>query len=216
MSILDYLYGKYGKDNIDRVLYHIDHDDRNFKILLQHITHTSVNMQDDVSYYHTHIANELASCIQDKRMLYELVNVISRIDFTFKKYNTCITYGTFDLFHYGHLQLLTRIKALCSTLIVAVSTDKFNELKGKHTVIPYEQRAAIIGSLKCVDKVIPEENWEQKPTDIELYKVDAFVMGDDWSGKFDFLKEQCDVVYLPRTPGISSTDIKNFMKDSHG
>lgn len=214
MSILDYLYEKYGKDHIDEILYNINHDDRNFKILFQRIKTAPVTMVDDISYYHTHISSELGKYIHDRRMLYEIVNAISRIDFTFKKYNTCITYGTFDLFHIGHLRLLQRIKAMCSTLIVAVSTDEFNSLKGKKCIIPYDQRAAIVGAIEYVDLVIPETNWEQKSTDIEKYQVNAFVMGNDWEGKFDFLKDKCDVVYLPRTDGISSTEIKTYMKEN--
>lgn len=129
-----------------------------------------------------------------------------------KKYNTCITYGTFDLFHIGHLKLLERIKSMCSNLIVAVSTDEFNKLKGKTCIIPYEQRAAIVAGIKYVDKVIPEDNWEQKITDVEKYNVDCFVMGNDWEGKFDFLKEKCEVVYLPHTVGISTTLLKEKIK----
>ncbi|HPB20330.1 MAG TPA: glycerol-3-phosphate cytidylyltransferase [Bacteroidales bacterium] len=123
-----------------------------------------------------------------------------------------MTYGTFDLFHIGHLNLLKRIKSMCSNLIVAVSTDEFNKLKGKTCVIPYKQRAAIVAGIKYVDKVIPEDNWEQKITDIEKYNVDCFVMGNDWEGKFDFLKEKCEVIYLPRTNGISTTELKEKLK----
>lgn len=123
-----------------------------------------------------------------------------------------ITYGTFDLFHIGHLKLLQRIKDLGDELIVAVSTDEFNNVKGKKTIIPYEQRAEIVRNIKCVDKVIPEHSWEQKITDIKKYNIDTFVMGDDWEGKFDFLKEYCEVVYLKRTEGISSTQLKNTLK----
>ena len=212
MSILEYLYEKYGKENIDKILYSIDHDDQNFKLLRQHITHTPVKMVDDLSYYHTHIISDLAKSITDKRMLYELTNIICRFDFTRKKYNTCITYGTFDLFHIGHLRLLQRIKDMCSTLIVAVSTDEFNTLKGKKCTRPYDQRSAIVGAIEYADKVIPETTWDQKHTDVVKYSVDAFVMGNDWEGKFDFLKDKCDVVYLPRTEGISSTDIKQSLK----
>lgn len=129
-----------------------------------------------------------------------------KIDKNNKK--TVITYGTFDLFHIGHLRLLQRLKALGDKLIVAVSTDEFNELKGKKTVIPYEQRAEIVENIKCVDMVIPEKNWEQKATDIKTLDVDIFAMGSDWEGKFDFLKEYCEVVYLPRTKDISSTQVK--------
>lgn len=125
---------------------------------------------------------------------------------------TVITYGTFDLFHIGHLKLLQRIKKLGNKLIVAVSTDEFNSLKGKKTIIPFEQRAEIVENIKCVDLVIPENNWEQKIEDIKKYNVDIFTMGHDWEGKFDFLKEYCEVVYLPRTEGISSTQLKQTLK----
>ena len=125
---------------------------------------------------------------------------------------TVITYGTFDLFHIGHLKLLQRIKELGDTLIVAVSSDEFNAIKGKKTIIPYEQRAEIVSNIKCVDLVIPENDWEQKIKDIKKYNVDIFTMGNDWEGKFDFLKEYCDVVYLDRTDGISSTQLKNTLK----
>jgi glycerol-3-phosphate cytidylyltransferase len=125
---------------------------------------------------------------------------------------TVITYGTFDMFHVGHLRLLERAKALAGEggkLIVAVSTDRFNwEEKQKKCAIPDVDRMAIVKALKCVDEVIPEDNWEQKKTDVEKYGVDIFVMGDDWKGKFDFLEAQCKVVYLPRTQGVSSTDLK--------
>ncbi len=129
-----------------------------------------------------------------------------------KKEKTIITYGTFDLFHIGHLKLLQRQKKLGTKLIVAVSTDEFNTIKGKKTIIPYEQRAEIVENIKCVDLVIPENDWEQKVKDIKKYKVDLFTMGDDWEGKFDFLKEHCEVVYLPRTEGISSTQLKQTLK----
>ena len=123
-----------------------------------------------------------------------------------------ITYGTFDMFHIGHLELLKRIYELGDELIVAVSTDEFNDIKGKKTIIPYSQRAEIIKSLRYVDRVIPESSWEQKIDDIKKYDIDLFVMGDDWSGKFDFLKEHCEVLYLPRTEGISSTELKDTLK----
>ncbi len=119
-----------------------------------------------------------------------------------------ITYGTFDLFHYGHLKILERSKALGDYLIVAVSSDEFNAVKGKKCVYPYKHRAQIVEAIKYVDQVIKEENWEQKVSDIQKYKVDIFVMGSDWEGKFDELAKLCKVVYLPRTPGISSTEIK--------
>lgn len=125
---------------------------------------------------------------------------------------TVITYGTFDLFHVGHLKLLQRLKSLGDKLIVAVSTDEFNQLKGKKTIIPFEQRAEIISNIKCVDMVIPENNWEQKVEDVKKYNVDIFSIGNDWEGKFDFLKEYCEVVYLERTDGISSTQLKQTLK----
>jgi glycerol-3-phosphate cytidylyltransferase len=122
-----------------------------------------------------------------------------------------LTYGTFDLFHVGHLKLLNRLKALGDELIVAVSTDEFNELKGKKTIIGFEDRAEIVANLKCVDKVIPERNWEQKIEDIRKYGVTIFGMGSDWEGHFDELSAYCKVVYLPRTEGVSSTHIKKTL-----
>ncbi len=123
-----------------------------------------------------------------------------------------ITYGTFDMFHIGHLKLLERLSKLGTKLIVAVSTDEFNKIKGKKTIIPYDQRAAIVEAIKYVDMVIPENNWDQKIKDIKKYNVNIFSMGHDWEGKFDELKEYCEVVYLPRTEGISSTDLKDTLK----
>ena len=120
-----------------------------------------------------------------------------------------ITYGTFDLLHYGHINLLQRAKALGDYLIVALSTDEFNSVeKHKVTYFTYEERKRLLEAIRYVDLVIPEENWEQKISDVKEFRVDTFVMGDDWKGKFDFLKEYCDVVYLPRTPEISTTQIK--------
>ena len=119
-----------------------------------------------------------------------------------------LTYGTFDMFHIGHLNLLNRLKSLGDKLIVAVSTDEFNSIKGKKTLIPFEQRALIVQNIKCVDMVISEKNWEQKIDDIKKYNVDIFAMGDDWKGKFDFLKDYCEVIYLPRTQNISTTELK--------
>ena len=128
---------------------------------------------------------------------------------------TIITYGTFDMFHIGHLKLLQRLKKMADELIVAVSTDEFNRGKGKKVMIPYEQRAEIVANIKCVDKVIPETSWEQKVSDIQRYNVDIFAIGDDWKGKFDYLEEYCEVKYLARTQDISTTQLKksltNFM-----
>lgn len=124
-----------------------------------------------------------------------------------------ITYGTFDLLHYGHINLLRRAKALGDYLVVALSTDRFNwEDKGKKCYFTYEERKAMLEAIRYVDLVIPEDNWEQKRTDVEEYSIDVFVMGDDWAGKFDFLTEQCEVVYLPRTPEISTTKIKTELQ----
>ncbi len=122
-----------------------------------------------------------------------------------------ITYGTFDLLHYGHINLLKRARALGDYLIVACSTDEFNkEFKGKEAYFSYEQRKRLLEAIRYVDLVIPEESWTQKETDIKEYHVDTFVIGDDWEGKFDFLKDKgCEVVYLPRTPEIRTTAIKN-------
>ena len=124
-----------------------------------------------------------------------------------------ITYGTFDLLHYGHINLLRRAKALGDHLIVALSTDEFNwNEKQKKSYFTYEQRKLLLEAIRYVDQVIPEENWEQKISDVKEYAVDTFVMGDDWEGKFDFLKDYCKVVYLPRTPEISTTQIKQELK----
>ena len=124
-----------------------------------------------------------------------------------------ITYGTFDLIHYGHINLLKRAKAQGDYLVVALSSDEFNAGKGKKSYFTYEERKAMLEAIRYVDMVIPEESWEQKVTDVEKYDIDVFVMGDDWEGKFDFLKDKCEVVYLPRTPEISTTKIKNELHD---
>ncbi|MGL6228154.1 MAG: glycerol-3-phosphate cytidylyltransferase [Culicoidibacterales bacterium] len=124
-----------------------------------------------------------------------------------------ITYGTFDLLHYGHINLLKRAKEQGDYLIVALSTDEFNELKGKTTFMKYHDRKTIVEAIRYVDLVIPEENWEQKISDVQKYHVDTFVIGDDWCGKFDFLSEYCEVVYLERTPEISTTAIKQQLSE---
>lgn len=124
-----------------------------------------------------------------------------------------ITYGTYDLLHYGHINLLKRAKALGDYLIVALSTDEFNwNEKKKKCYFSYEQRKQLLESIRYVDLVIPEENWEQKVLDIKEFKIDTFVMGDDWKGKFDYLKDYCEVVYFSRTPEISTTQIKTELK----
>ncbi|AMV61281.1 Glycerol-3-phosphate cytidylyltransferase [Pediococcus damnosus] len=119
-----------------------------------------------------------------------------------------ITYGTFDLIHKGHIRLLKRARALGDHLTVCVSTDEFNALKGKKAYTSYEDRKYILEAIRYVDEVIPEKGWDQKIKDVEERHIDTFVMGDDWKGKFDFLKDYCKVIYLPRTEGISTTKIK--------
>ncbi|MCR5413514.1 MAG: glycerol-3-phosphate cytidylyltransferase [Kiritimatiellae bacterium] len=123
-----------------------------------------------------------------------------------------ITYGTFDLLHYGHINLLRRAKELGDYLVVVLSSDEFNWVeKHKKCYFTYEQRKQMLEAIRYVDLVVPEENWEQKNTDVEKYGISVFVMGDDWKGKFDFLKDKCEVVYLPRTPEISTTEIKKSL-----
>ncbi|MDO8148008.1 glycerol-3-phosphate cytidylyltransferase [Isoptericola sp. b515] len=119
-----------------------------------------------------------------------------------------ITYGTYDLLHYGHIELLRRARALGDYLIVALSTDEFNAGKGKKSYFSFEERRRMLEAIRHVDLVIPERTWEQKADDIQMYHVDTFVIGDDWTGKFDELKSVCEVVYLERTPEISTTQIK--------
>ena len=123
-----------------------------------------------------------------------------------------ITYGTYDLLHYGHIQLLKRAKELGDYLIVGLSTDEFNAGKGKNAYHPYEERKAMLEAIRYVDLVIPEKNWEQKRSDIQEYHADIFAMGSDWQGKFDDLSDLCKVVYFPRTEGISTTKIKEDMQ----
>lgn len=120
-----------------------------------------------------------------------------------------ITYGTFDMLHYGHVNLLRRAKELGDYLIVVMSTDEFNwNEKQKKCYFTYEERKAVLEAIKYVDEILPETNWDQKISDVVDNDVDVFVMGSDWEGKFDFLKDYCEVVYLPRTEGISTTQIK--------
>ncbi|EEF16039.1 glycerol-3-phosphate cytidylyltransferase [Actinobacillus minor 202] len=120
-----------------------------------------------------------------------------------------ITYGTFDLFHIGHVRLLKRLRALGDKLIVGLSSDEFNAIKGKKSFFSYEERKEILLSCKYVDEVFPEHNWEQKIDDVQKYQADIFGMGNDWVGKFDELNAYCRVVYLERTEDISTTEIKN-------
>jgi glycerol-3-phosphate cytidylyltransferase len=124
---------------------------------------------------------------------------------------TVITYGTFDILHRGHINLLRRAKALGDRLIVGLSSDEFNAGKHKSSLLNYENRKVVLESIRYVDFVFPEENWEQKVYDIHKYDAQIFVMGNDWEGKFDMLKAQCEVVYLERTPAISTTQIKDSL-----
>jgi glycerol-3-phosphate cytidylyltransferase len=129
-----------------------------------------------------------------------------------RKPRVVLTYGTFDLFHVGHLNLLSRLRALGDRLVVGVSTDEFNAIKGKKTVVSFSDRLAIVQGLKCVDVAFAEDHWEQKIEDVKKYGVDVFGMGDDWAGKFDFLTGHCEVVYLPRTSNVSSTEFKQLLR----
>lgn len=122
-----------------------------------------------------------------------------------------LTYGTFDLFHTGHLSLLNRLKALGDELVVGVTTDEFNTLRGKQTIFGFEDRIQIIRNLKCVDRAISLQNGEQKVVDIRRYGVSIFGMGNDWEGRFDDLMVHCEVIYLARTENISSTHIKKLL-----
>ena len=123
-----------------------------------------------------------------------------------------ITYGTFDMLHYGHINLLRRARAVGDYLIVALSSDSFNAIKNKQSFFHYEHRRQMLEAIRYVDLIIPENDWEQKREDIIKHNVNIFVMGNDWEGKFDFLKDICEVVYLERTPEISTTRIKNHLK----
>ena len=127
-----------------------------------------------------------------------------------------ITYGTFDLLHYGHINLLRRAKALGDYLIVGLSTDEFNwTCKQKRCFFNYEQRKQLLEAVRYVDLVIPETSWEQKVSDIKEFRIDTFVIGDDWTGKFDFLQSLCEVHYPSRTPEISTTQIKHELGTAH-
>ncbi len=123
-----------------------------------------------------------------------------------------ITYGTFDLLHYGHIELLRRARALGDYLVVALSSDEFNAGKGKQAYFSYDERRTMLEAIRYVDLVIPEDTWEQKTEDVKKYDIDVFVIGDDWKGRFDEqLEGLCEVVYLPRTPEVSTTQIKSDM-----
>ena len=155
------------------------------------------------------LLNKLHSFFENKETIFSM-EFDKLID---SKFKTVLTYGTFDLLHYGHLEILRRASLLGDKLIVGISTDKFNELKGKTCVLPYKKRKELLDSLDYVDKVIPEDNWDQKVSDIKDNNVDIFVMGNDWEGKFDELNEFCKVLYFPRTKGISTTKLKSILDD---
>jgi glycerol-3-phosphate cytidylyltransferase len=124
---------------------------------------------------------------------------------------TVITYGTFDILHIGHINLLRRARAMGDRLVVGLSSDAFNRGKHKSSLLNYDNRKVVLESIRYVDAVFAEDTWEQKPDDIRKYKADIFVMGDDWAGKFDFLSEFCEVRYLARTPEISTTQIRDSL-----
>ena len=121
---------------------------------------------------------------------------------------TILTYGTFDLFHVGHVRLLRRLAGLGGRVIVGCSTDAFNDIKGKSCVMPYAERVEILEACRFVDQVFPEDTWEQKVDDVRRFDVDVFAMGEDWRGEFDYLNAHCEVLYLERTSGVSTTDLK--------
>jgi len=127
-----------------------------------------------------------------------------------------ITYGTFDVLHRGHINLLRRAKDLGNNLYVGLSTDAFNIGKNKKSVLPFEDRRCVLESLKFVDFVFEEQNWDQKISDVVKYGINIFVIGDDWKGHFDFLKPHCKVVYLPRTPGVSTSLLKEKVLSMNG
>ena len=126
-----------------------------------------------------------------------------------------ITYGTFDLIHTGHINILRRAKEMGDYLVVAISTDEFNTIKHKQAYYSFEQRKQILEAIRYVDEVIPENTWDQKVQDVKAHDIDIFVMGHDWEGEFDFLKEYCEVIYLPRTEGVSTTKTKQDLSKRH-
>lgn len=126
-----------------------------------------------------------------------------------------LTYGTFDTMHWGHINILKRASELGNYLLVGISSDEFNKVKGKKSYHNFETRKQMVESIVYVDKAIPEHDWDQKIKDIRDYDIDVLVMGDDWEGEFDFLKEYCEVIYLPRTKSISSTQIKKILSEEN-
>ena len=156
----------------------------------------------------TPLLNQLISYFGNKNALNYQLNFRNLVD---SKMRTVLTYGTFDLLHYGHVEILRRARELGDRLIVGLSTDEFNEMKGKKCVFSYQKRKKLLEAIEYVDQVIPENNWEQKTEDVKKYGIDIFVMGDDWKGKFDFLSDYTKVHYLPRTKGISTTKLKTIL-----
>jgi glycerol-3-phosphate cytidylyltransferase len=126
---------------------------------------------------------------------------------------TVVTYGSFDLFHVGHVRLLKRLKALGDKLVVGLSTDEFNQVKGKSTIIPFDDRKEILLACQYVDAVFAETCWEQKREDMLREDASIFAIGDDWSGKFDDLGDLVEVLYLPRTQNVSTTDLKTMLSE---
>lgn len=164
----------------------------------------------------TKLKERLPLFMKVKALLNHPKQDVNNIDFQqlFKRtYKTVLTYGTFDLLHFGHLELLRRVRNMGDRVIVGLSTDTFNEEKNKQCIMSYDKRKHLLEVLSYVDLVIPESNWNQKENDIKTYDVDVFVMGDDWKGKFDHLNEFCEVIYLPRTKGISTTQLKKLLKE---
>ena len=169
-----------------------------------------------------YITNNLTELTLSRLPLFQEVNqILNNSEYKFniqfeklidQKSSTVLTYGTFDLLHYGHLEILKRAKTFGAKLIVGLSSDEFNKLKGKKSVHSYDKRKEFLESLDYVDLVFPENDWEQKVSDVQKYDVDIFLMGDDWKGKFDFLGDFCQVEYLPRTEGISTTKLKGILK----
>lgn len=141
-------------------------------------------------------------------MVFDVETYLSDERFRVPEVGIVLTYGTFDCLHHGHIKLLREAKKLGDYLIVGVSTDEFNAVKGKRARFSYDERCDMLRQLRCVDKIIPEESWGQKVEDIEQYRITKFVMGSDWNGKFDHLAGRCGVVYLPRTEGVSSSGIR--------
>lgn len=147
----------------------------------------------------------------DYLLMYKLMNYSLEYKTEVKWMRKVITYGSFDLLHYGHISLLKRAKQMGDYLIVGLSSDEFNTLKNKKSYYSFEHRKVMLEAIRYVDEVIPENTWDQKTEDVKKYNIDVFVMGDDWKGKFDYLKEYCEVVYLPRTLDISTTKVKQIL-----